>query len=215
MYLAGLGVFQLDLCTTRSGPELSRTAARILMAPTRKCPGSWVLFDLNGTLLDPSRSTSSAVAASTRRNTMAMVTVIAGAEAYVQAAARGGAAARLERAGAILPAALLDRLAEMPCLPGRARGAARLREAGHRLAVLTQSAAESAETVPRQRRHPRALRARPISAPDFGAFKPEDLRFYHAALERCGRLRRGSWPATGGTSRAPPTPVCARPDLLH
>jgi 2-haloacid dehalogenase len=144
----------------------------------------WVLFDINGTLVDPSVVDDLAVAALDEANMMAMVTVIAGAEAefkpLLDAALRRG----FERAGRNPAEASLDRLSEMPAYPDVPEALARLREAGYQLAVLTQSAADAAETVLGNagiREHFEHV----LSAPDFGAFKPEDLA-YHSALERLG-----------------------------
>ncbi len=164
----------------------------------------WVLFDLNGTLVDPSVIDELAVAALDEANMMAMVTVIAGAEAtfkpLLEAALRRG----LERAGRDPASASLDRLSEMPAYPDVPDALARLREAGFTLAVLTQSAADAAETVLKNagiREHFEHV----LSAPDFGAFKPEDLA-YHAALERCGATEAwfvaGHWWDVAGAAYA-------------
>jgi 2-haloacid dehalogenase len=151
--------------------------------------GVWVLFDLNGTLVDPAvllDPPELAIAALDEANVMAMITVIAGAEAQfkplLDAALRRG----LERAGRDPDeaAAALERLPEMPAYPDVPDALAALREGGCRLAVLTQSAAEAGETVLRNagiREH----FERVLSAPESSAFKPEDLA-YHAALETLG-----------------------------
>jgi 2-haloacid dehalogenase len=148
----------------------------------------WVLFDLNGTLVDPSVLVDPGeigVAALDEANMMAMVTVIAGASAefkpLLDAALRRG----LERAG-LDPALATDaatRLPSMPAYPDVPEALAALREGGRRLAVLTQSSADAAETVLSNagiRDHFELV----LSAPDSGAFKPEDLA-YKYALERC------------------------------
>ncbi len=149
----------------------------------------WVVFDLNGTLVDPSVLVDPGdigVAALDEANMMAMVTVLAGASAgfkpLLEAALRRG----LERAGRdpSLTADALSRLASMPAYPDVPDALAALRSGGFRLAVLTQSAVDAAETVLSNagiREHFELV----LSAPDSGAFKPEDLA-YKYALERAG-----------------------------
>jgi 2-haloacid dehalogenase len=148
----------------------------------------WVLFDLNGTLVDPSvlLEDDLGVAALDEANMMAMVTVLAGAAAefkpLLDAALRRG----LERAGRdpSLAANALSRLASMPAYPEVPDALAALRSGGFRLAVLTQSAVEAAQTVLSNagiREHFELV----LSAPESGAFKPEDLA-YRYGLERCG-----------------------------
>jgi 2-haloacid dehalogenase len=150
----------------------------------------WVLFDLNGTLVDPAvlldDAPEIAVAALDEANMMAMVTVIAGAEAefkpLLDAALRRG----LERAGRDpgLASDALERLRSMPAYPEVPDALATLRSAGFRLAVLTQSGVEGAEAVTANagiREHFELV----LSAPESGSFKPEDLA-YNYALERAG-----------------------------
>ena len=149
----------------------------------------WVLFDLNGTLVDPSvllEDGDLGVAALDEANMMAMVTVLAGVEAsfkpLLDAALRRG----LERAGRdpALAADALSRLPSMPAYPDVPDALAALRSGGFQLAVLTQSAVDAAETVLSNagiRDHFELV----LSAPDSGAFKPEDLA-YRYALERAG-----------------------------
>ena len=152
----------------------------------------WVLFDLNGTLVDPSvllEDGAIGVAALDEANMMAMVTVLAGAEAefkpLLDAALRRG----LERAGQdpALAADALARLPSMPAYPDVPDALAALRSGGFQLAVLTQSAVDAAETVLSNagiRDHFELV----LSAPDSGAFKPEDLAYTLRA--RTGRRDR-------------------------
>ena len=149
----------------------------------------WVLFDLNGTLVDPAvllDPPELPVAALDEANMMAMVTVIAGREApfkpLLEAALRRG----LERAGRdpALAEGALEKLPRMPAYPDVPDALAGLRAAGFQLAVLTQSAADAAEAVLSNagiREHFELV----LSAPDSGTFKPEELA-YRAALERAG-----------------------------
>src|SRR3954453_11092975 len=137
--------------TTSGAPNSSSTAARILVM-VRDPIAMWVLFDLNGTLVDPAvllDPQELAIAALDEANVMAMITVIAGAEMefkpLLDAALRRG----LERAGRDPgeAAAALEGLSRMPAFPEVAEALQRLRDGGFRLAILTQSASESAEAV--------------------------------------------------------------------
>src|SRR5262249_20763839 len=105
-------------CTTSGAPNCSSTAARILVM-LREPIGMWVLFDLNGTLVDPTfliDPPELPVAALDEANMMAMITVIAGVETtfkkLLDAALRRG----LERLGRDPEeaSAALDRLSRMP-----------------------------------------------------------------------------------------------------
>jgi|GEM_PF-4005241 2-haloacid dehalogenase len=146
----------------------------------------WVLFDLNGTLLDPAALLDPPelpIAALDEANMMAMVTVLAGRETtfrpLFEAALRRG----LERAGR--EPVEVD-VTGMPAYPDVPDALQALRDAGCRLAVLTQSAADtSAEALTRAglRDHFEHV----LSAPALGAFKPEDLA-YRAALEQVGAV---------------------------
>ena len=150
----------------------------------------WVIFDLNGTLVDPSvllEPGDLGVTALDEANMMAMVTVLAGRETtfkpLLDAALRRG----LERAGLDpgLAEGALERLPDMPAYPdvpdalaasarGRlpARGpdpvGGRRRRGGAR---PTSGLREHFELV--------------LSAPASGAFKPEDLA-YRYALDQAG-----------------------------
>jgi len=149
----------------------------------------WALFDLNGTLVDPGvllDPPELAVAALDEANMLAMVTVIAGAEAQFKPLLGAALRRGLERAGRDPEEATgaLERLPSMPAYPDVPDALARLRDAGFQLAVLTQSAADAAEaalTNAGLREHFELV----LSAPDSGTFKPEDLA-YRAALERTG-----------------------------
>src|SRR3954454_18432280 len=136
--------------TTSGAPNSSSTAARIFM--TRDPIKMWVLFDLNGTLVDPAvllDPPELPVAALDEANVMAMITVIAGQEAEFKPLLGAALARALERAGRdpALAEGALARLAQMPAYPDVPDALARLREGGCRLAVLTQSAADAADTV--------------------------------------------------------------------
>jgi 2-haloacid dehalogenase len=183
----------------------------------------WVLFDLNGTLVDPAVLLEPAelpIAALDEANVMAMITVIAGAEAefkpLLEAALRRG----LERAGRDPgeAAAALERLPQMPAyadVPGALQA---LRDGGCRLAVLTQSGAQAAEAVLTNaglREHFEHV----LSAPESSAFKPEDLA-YHAALERIGATEAwfvaGHWWDIAGAAYAGlKTAWVSRTDLAY
>jgi 2-haloacid dehalogenase len=149
----------------------------------------WVFFDLNGTLVDPAvliDPPELAVVALDEANVMAMITTIAGRETafkpLLDAALRRG----LARAGhdPELAAGALERLPEMPAYPDVPGALARLRDGGHQLAVLTQSSADAAEAV-LANAGIRNVFELVLSAPELGAFKPDDLA-YKAALERAG-----------------------------
>jgi 2-haloacid dehalogenase len=149
----------------------------------------WVLFDLNGTLLDPAvllDPPELPVAALDEANMMAMITVIAGAETTFKPLFDAALRRHLQRAGRDPDEAAqaLEKLAQMPAFPEVPAALQALRDAGFRLAVLTQSAAEASEqalTHAGIREHFEHV----LSAPEFGAFKPEDLA-YHAAIEKLG-----------------------------
>ena len=99
-HLAGLGVGEVDLLHDERGSELLKYRGAHSHARDPNLRDMWVLFDLNGTLVDPSVVAGEiAVAALDEANMMAMVTVIAGADAtfrpLLEAALRRG----LERAG--------------------------------------------------------------------------------------------------------------------
>jgi 2-haloacid dehalogenase len=154
----------------------------------------WVLFDLNGTLVDPSGlaeplgvDAGFVSAAFDEANAAAMVVTLGGVPAEFKALLESALRRRLAAAGEPadgVPAAL-ERLAEMPAYPDAADALARLSDAGCELGVLTQSSAEAAETVLRAA----GLRghfAFVASAPEgTGAYKP-DPRAYRHGLARAG-----------------------------
>jgi 2-haloacid dehalogenase len=169
----------------------------------------WVLFDLNGTLVDPAvliDPPELPVAALDEANMMAMITVIDGRRAefktLLDAALRRG----LERAGRDpgLAAGALERLAEMPAYPDVPQALRALRDGGHRLAVLTQSSVESAETVLGNaglREHFEHV----LSSTAANTFKPEDLAYTYA-LEQVGATEAwfvaGHWWDVAGAAYA-------------
>jgi 2-haloacid dehalogenase len=183
----------------------------------------WVIFDLNGTLVDPSVLVSPGsigVEALDEANMMAMVTVLAGRSSafkpLLEAALRRG----LERAGLDvgLVAGALEKLPHMPAYPDVPDALAALRAGGMSLCVLTQSAVDAAEAVLSNA----GLRSSfdlVLSAPESGAFKPEDLA-YRWALERCDATDAwfvaGHWWDIAGASYAGlQTAWISRTDLAY
>jgi 2-haloacid dehalogenase len=161
----------------------------------------WVLFDLNGTLVDPSPlaeplgvDAAFVHAAFDEANAAAMVLTLGGGEAAFRALLESALRRRLAAAGRgadDVPAAL-ERLAEMPAYPDAAAALDALRAGGHELGVLTQSSAQAAETVLRSA----GLRDRfsvVVAAPEV-AFKP-DPRAYRHGLARAGA--DGAWFVAG------------------
>ncbi len=159
-------------------------------------PLRWVLFDLNGTLVDPAvmaqplgdsaadeELVSTAVDDAVQ---IAMVLTMTGRRAEISELVRAGLRRRLRLAGRD-PAAADDALGLMGSMPAFLDAPAaleQLRGIGLRLGVLTQSSAGAADAVLRFA----GLRDRietVISAPESGAFKP-DPRAYRMALERIG-----------------------------
>ena len=131
-----------------------------------------VLLDLNGTLLDPGRS-QEAVTAAVRR---AMIHTLAGAFRPL--------ADLLSAVGGTLPEA-------MPPYPDVPPGLERLGAAGHRLAVLTNSARETAEAQ-LAKAGIRDAFEQVIGADQIGAHKP-DPRTYAFALDRLGAVPDDAW----------------------
>jgi 2-haloacid dehalogenase len=153
----------------------------------------WVLFDLNGTLVDPAVLTEPgalAEAALDEANMMAMVSSLAGQDAAFRplfGAALERGFARAGHGGDDARERASQALAGMPGMPAFAEAPAalaRLRAGGFSLAVLSQSTVEASETV-LERSGLREAFAAVLSAPELGAFKPEGLA-YTAALERVG-----------------------------
>ena len=149
----------------------------------------WAIFDLNGTLVDPSvllEDGALGVEALDEANMMAMVATIAGRPAEFRVLLGAALQRGLERRGLDGEPAreALERLPRMPAYREVPDALDALRAGGFSLAVLTQSSAQAAETVLMNS----GLRPRfelVLSAPESGAFKPEDLA-YRYALERCG-----------------------------
>jgi 2-haloacid dehalogenase len=156
----------------------------------------WVLFDLNGTLVDPAvlaqplgdsaADEELAYEALDEANHQAMVMTLGGAQAAFADLLGAALRRRLALAGRD-PALAADALALLGTMPAYLDAPAALetlRGVGLELGVLTQSAAEAADTVLRFA----GLRDRMsvvLSAPESGAFKP-DPRPYRMALERIG-----------------------------
>jgi 2-haloacid dehalogenase len=163
---------------------------------------AWVLFDLNGTLVDtavlaePLGGASEAelvLGALDDANMIAMVLTLGGRRAAFKDLLAAALRRRLELDGrdAGLAAESLRLLPSMPAFPEAAGALDALRAAGHRLAVLTQSSAESAERVLRFAGLRDAF-AHVLSADDAQAFKP-DRRAYRMALERVGAEAAETW----------------------
>jgi 2-haloacid dehalogenase len=153
----------------------------------------WVLFDLNGTLVDPAGlaeplgvGPAFVHAAFDEANAAAMLVTLGGVavdfKALLESALRRRlAAAEASEAG--VPAAL-ERLSGMPAYPDAPAALSRLQAAGFGLGVLTQSGSEAAETVLRSCGLREAF-AFVASAPEAGAYKPHP-RAYDHGLARAG-----------------------------
>jgi 2-haloacid dehalogenase len=167
-----------------------------------------VLFDLNGTLLDPGPR-GDTIRAAVR---LAMVHTLAGEFRPL--------AELLEAVGGEVPE-------EMPPFPDVPGGLDRLARAGHRLAVLTNSAqATGEEHVRRAGLLPRLERV--IGVDELEAYKP-DRRAYAYALDQLGGepgetwlVAAHDWDIVGAhvsglrtvfVDRGGPAPVSVRPDL--
>jgi 2-haloacid dehalogenase len=183
----------------------------------------WAIFDLNGTLVDPSillDPGALGVEALDEANMMAMVATIAGRPAEFRvllgaALERGLARRGLDVADA---SAALERLPEMPAYPEVREALEALRAGGFSLAVLTQSAAGAAETV-LSNSGLRPLFDLVLSAPDSGAFKPEDLA-YRYALEQAGATEAWFvaghwWDVAGAAFAGLRTAWISRTDLAY
>ena len=194
-------------------------------------PLRWVLFDLNGTLVDPvvmaqplgdtAADEDLVTAAVDDAVQLAMVTTLTGAEAAFADLVRAALARRLRLAGrdAGLADDALGLMSTMPAFIDAPAALEQLRGIGLRLGVLTQSAAEAADAVQRFA----GLRDRievVISAPESGAFKP-DPRPYRMALERIGAsadevalVAAHWWDVTGAKAAGLRTGWVARRDLV-
>lgn len=157
---------------------------------------AWVLFDLNGTLVDPSvlaRPLGDSGAAEEMVHgalddaiAQAMVSVVTGEQPPFPVLIEAALRRRLILAGREEEAAAeaVALLGSMPAFPEAPAALERLRGEGLRLGVLTQSATEAAEEVLRFA----GLRDRldiVLGSDQAGAFKP-DPRMYRMALERTG-----------------------------
>ena len=194
-------------------------------------PLRWVLFDLNGTLVDPAvmaqplgdtaADEDLVTAAVDDAIQLAMVTTLTGGEAAFADLVRAGLARRLRLAGrdAALADDALGLMSTMPAFIDAPAALEQLRGVGLRLGVLTQSAAEAADAVLRFA----GLRDRievVISAPESGAFKP-DPRPYRMALERVGApagevalVAAHWWDVAGAKAAGLRTGWVARRDLV-
>ena len=192
----------------------------------------WVLFDLNGTLVDPSvlagplgdGAQEEAIVAAGFADAIqqAMVLTLTGAGlAPFPDLIRAGLRRRLAMAGRDPAAAdeALGLLGSMPAFLEAPAALETLRGAGLRIGVLTQSAADAADAVLRFA----GLRDRVelvVSVAEAGAFKP-DPRPYHLAVERTGAapeevaLVAAHWWDVAGAKRAGlRTGWVARQDLV-
>jgi 2-haloacid dehalogenase len=194
-------------------------------------PLRWVLFDLNGTLVDPAvlaqplgdtAADEAMVHAAFDDAVMhAMVVTLGGATAVFSDLVGAALRRRLLIAGRDGGAAddALALLGSMPAFLEAPAALERLRGVGLKLGVLTQSAPEAAEAVLRFA----GLRDRlelVVSAPEAGAFKP-DPRPYRLAVERTGAaaedvaLVAAHWWDVAGAKRAGlRTGWVARRDIL-
>ena len=191
----------------------------------------WVLFDLNGTLVDPvvmaqplgdtAADENLVSAAVDDAIQLAMVTTLTGGEAAFADLVRAALARRLRLAGRDTGLAddALGLMSTMPAFIDAPAALEQLRGVGLRLGVLTQSAAEAADAVLRFA----GLRDRieaVISAPESGAFKP-DPRPYRMALERIGApaeevalVAAHWWDVAGAKAAGLRTGWVARRDLV-
>jgi 2-haloacid dehalogenase len=159
---------------------------------------TWVLFDLNGTLVNPgvmaqplgdsADDEELVLDALDEANHQAWVLTLAGVERPFKDLFEFAVRRRLTLAGRDedLAGAALALLGSMPAYLDAAAALEQLRGVGLRLGVLTQSAPEAADAVLRFA----GLRDRiemVLSAPESGAFKP-DPRPYRMAVERTGAL---------------------------
>ena len=188
----------------------------------------WVLFDLNGTLVDPSVlagplgvDAGFVSAAFDEANAAAMVAALGGVGAEFKALLESALRRRLAAAGepdAGLPQAL-ERLGSMPAYPDARVALARLRDAGSELGVLTQSSVDAAETVLRGAGL-RDLLAFVASAPGgAGAYKP-DPRAYRHGLARAGAdtawfVAGHWWDVAGATAAGLRGAWVARTDVAY
>jgi 2-haloacid dehalogenase len=180
---------------------------------------TWVLFDLNGTLVDPAGIGEPLLpAAFEDAIELAMVTTMTGGQAAFKDLIGAALRRRLRLAARDATEAdpALERLATMPAYPEAHAALERLATGGARVGVLTQSSADAAEALLRNAGLRDALEV-VISADDAGAFKP-DPRVYRLALERVGPawLVAAHWWDVAGAARAGMrTAWVARHDRLY
>jgi 2-haloacid dehalogenase len=194
-------------------------------------PLRWVLFDLNGTLVDPGvlaqpLGDSGADEAMVHEALddaieQAMVIALTGAQATFKDLLAGALRRRLALAGrdTALAEDALALLSTMPAYIDAPAALETLRGIGLELGVLTQSSADAADAVLRFS----GLRDRMrivLSAPESGAFKP-DPRPYRMALERTGAaadevafVAAHWWDVAGAKRAGLRTGWVARRDLL-
>jgi 2-haloacid dehalogenase len=159
-------------------------------------PVRWALFDLNGTLVDPTvmaqplggsaADDELVMDAIDDAVAQAMVTTMTGVQAPFGDLFASGMRRRLAlgRRDVELSGPAMDLMGAMPAYIEAPAALERLRGEGLRLAVLSQSAVEAADNVLRFA----GLRDRielVMSAQEAGAYKP-DPRPYRMALERMG-----------------------------
>jgi 2-haloacid dehalogenase len=147
----------------------------------------WVFFDLNGTLVDPGALIAPrelALQALDEASVLAMITALGGREAAFKDLLEAALRRKLIRAGRDPDEALgaLERLPDMPAFPEAQAALATLRDAGFKLAVLTQSPAESAAAVLAGAglETDRVLSASPLK-PDKRAYAPAHGAWFVAA----------------------------------
>jgi 2-haloacid dehalogenase len=181
-------------------------------------PLRWVLFDLNGTLVDPSvlagplggsgSDEQLVQAAFADAITQAMVVTLTGARAEFADLIEAGLRRRLAMAGRddAVASDAMALLRSMPAFIEAPAALEALRRVGLQLGVLTQSSPDAADAVLRFA----GLRDRlelVVSAADAGAFKP-DPRPYRLAVERTGAqpdevaLVAAHWWDVAGAKRA-------------
>jgi 2-haloacid dehalogenase len=167
---------------------------------------TWVLFDLNGTLVDPSRLSEPLLPeAFEDAIQLAMVTTLTGGRAAFRDLIASALRRRLALAGRDASEAepALAELARMPAFPEARSALERLTAGGFHVGVLTQSSAEAAAQVLEHAGLRDAIEV-VISADDAGAFKP-DPRVYELARGRFGEpawLVAAHWWDTAGAARA-------------
>ena len=192
---------------------------------------SWVIFDLNGTLVDPAvmaqplgdsgADEALVLDAIDDAVQQAMVVTMTGARAEFAELVRAGLRRRLAMAGRDAAAAddALGLMGSMPAYIDAPAALEHLRGIGLRLGVLTQSSEPAADAVLRFA----GLRDRielVLSAPETGAFKP-DPRPYGMAVERTGApasevalVAAHWWDVAGAKAAGLRTGWVARRDLV-